>query len=420
MPTKTAPWEKTLRSNIKRDYGKGWGLRSMNGGTQLTRRWPEGGQSNGQLDIPWRSDHAFTIETAVRRAIDRIKAGEPVNAACTAVAGKDVTPDGINWQQILERFCAHLADRRASTMADKLSHVRKAIELLENGHPRPQDTGSLLRAYAAKHFAQCPPGGEGRKHHLKSVQQFLIFAASHCKTPERFAPADRDTVRALIGSRPVSTSENLTSPVQPGQLAALLDGIEAEGNTELWMLVALIGCYGLRPAEIATLHLVGDKLMVGPVKRNIHSMDATQKPRLVLPLEIPGRDDGARAKQLFASGLVKLPKLVATSITRLNAGNAGFKEVGRCVRNLLQRNKSWLALREVNPEIVPYSLRHGWAWRAHKAYDRPLSTRDAAALMGHSPAVHHQHYGRWIDEEGLVEAVAKLTATPLQADALGC
>jgi hypothetical protein len=26
--------------------------------------------------------------------------------------------------------------------------------------------------------------------------------------------------------------------------------------------------------------------------------------------------------------------------------------------------------------------------------------------MGHNPATHHRHYGKWTDETGLIEAVA--------------
>jgi len=55
----------------------------------------------------------------------------------------------------------------------------------------------------------------------------------------------------------------------------------------------------------------------------------------------------------------------------------------------------------------PYSLRHGYAWRGHKAYERSIHVRDLAALMGHYPATHHLHYGRWIDEVGLDEAAAR-------------
>ena len=49
------------------------------------------------------------------------------------------------------------------------------------------------------------------------------------------------------------------------------------------------------------------------------------------------------------------------------------------------------------------------AYRMHKSYDRPLSIRDAAALLGHTPQEHHASYGQWIDEAGLIEAVERIT-----------
>ena len=67
------------------------------------------------------------------------------------------------------------------------------------------------------------------------------------------------------------------------------------------------------------------------------------------------------------------------------------------------------------PGLTPYSLRHGWAWRAHKLYDRPLSIRDAAALMGHDAATHSRYYGSWVDEDDLRATVARLTATSKEA-----
>ena len=56
--------------------------------------------------------------------------------------------------------------------------------------------------------------------------------------------------------------------------------------------------------------------------------------------------------------------------------------------------------------LTPYSLRHGFAWRGHKSYSRSIPVRDLAALMGHNPATHHKHYGKWTDEQGLLESIS--------------
>ena len=38
----------------------------------------------------------------------------------------------------------------------------------------------------------------------------------------------------------------------------------------------------------------------------------------------------------------------------------------------LDRNTTWQSLKASNPELMPYSLRHGYAWRAAKYYLQPL------------------------------------------------
>ena len=74
-----------------------------------------------------------------------------------------------------------------------------------------------------------------------------------------------------------------------------------------------------------------------------------------------------------------------------------------------------------NRDLSPYSLRHGCAYRMHKSYDRSLSNRGAAALLGYTPQEHHASYGQWIDEAGLIEAVERITGagrTTLEGDTL--
>jgi integrase len=189
-----------------------------------------------------------------------------------------------------------------------------------------------------------------------------------------------------------------------------LDALRDEGKAELQLAVGLVGLFGLRPAELAVMRVDEEgRLRVGAqVKRNRWSMSRPKSERLVLPLDIPGREgEGARFLQLYASGLVKLPARILTTIER-----SEFKPVGEAFRKLLERNPIWQSLVAASPGLTPYSLRHGYAWRGHKSYAHSLSVRDLAALMGHTPVVHLQHYGKWTDEAGLIEAVARLNAGP--------
>ena len=67
--------------------------------------------------------------------------------------------------------------------------------------------------------------------------------------------------------------------------------------------------------------------------------------------------------------------------------------------------------------LVPYSLRHGFAWRGSQLYG--LSPRVMAQLCGHSLGIHVKHYGAWASEQEVAAAVAAAAArahpTPARA-----
>jgi len=317
--------------------------------------------------------------------------------------------DGLNWKQVANQFLESRADRRAATLGGLRFRVSNVQATLSQ-KPRPRDGRSLMRAYAAQHFAKCPPGGKGRKAHLGDVAALLEFAVTRCGADACWKPIEGEELRELIGAAERASGEELTRPIKPGQLAALLDALRDQGKAELQLAVGLVGLFGLRPAELAVLRVDEEgRLRVGAqVKRNRWSMSRPKSERLVLPLDIPGREgEGARFLQLYASGLVKLPARILTTIER-----GEFKPVGEAFRKLLERNPIWQSLVAASPGLTPYSLRHGYAWRGHKSYAHSLSVRDLAALMGHTPVVHLQHYGKWTDEAGLIDAVARLNAGP--------
>jgi len=235
----------------------------------------------------------------------------------------------------------------------------------------------------------------------------LNFAVNRCGADTCWKPIEGEELRELIGAADRPLGDELKRPIKPEQLAGLLDALEADGKAELRLAVGLVGLFGLRPAELSVLRVDDEgRLRVGAqVKRNRWSMNRPKSERLALPLDIPGREgEGARFLSLYDSGLVKLPPRILTTIER-----GEFKPVGEAFRKLLQYYPFWQSLVAANPGLTAYSLRHGYAWRGHKSYQQSLSVRDLSALMGHTPVVHLQHYGKWTDEKGLIEAVEKLT-----------
>jgi integrase len=244
---------------------------------------------------------------------------------------------------------------------------------------------------------------------LLDVARFLTFAVEQCGAPVRYMPPSRALINELVGSATTSASERLTPPIKPEDLAALLDQLEADSEHELRLAVGLVGLFGLRPAELAVLQVGEDgKGRVGQVKRNTTNMGAKGKsPRRLLPLDIAGREgEGDRLLQLYGSGLVKLPKSIRNQIAAVEVKDR-FQDVGREFAQLLRRYGPWRALVARCPGLTPYSLRHGYAWRAHCCSANPMHPRNAAALMGHNVATHLKHYGQWTDEASLEAAVER-------------
>lgn len=409
MP-KVDTWDSILRKQIKLEHGRGWSISPQSGKAKLTRRYPNGTRSSATLDIPWAPSSGSAINAAIaklRLVMDERGIGLLKDAYALVKAGSISSNsfDEVSWQAVADQFLASRSDRRKSTLGDLTYRVGNVLSTLE-AKPKPRDGRTLMRAYAAQHFSKCPPGGKGRQAHLGDVSALLDFAVDRCGLDARWRPLKGEELRELIGISERVMGDEVARPIKPEQLADLLDALERDGKPELQLAVGLVGLFGLRPAELAALRVREDgRLMVGSqVKRNRATMKRQKDERLALPLDIPGREgEGNRFLQLYDSGLVKLPPRVLTTIER-----GEFKPVGEAFRKLLERYPFWRSLVAANPGLTPYGLRHGYAWRGHKAYDAALSVRDLAALMGHTPAIHLQHYGKWTDEAGLIEAVQRL------------
>jgi len=419
-------WFQGLRRQIKHSCGPGWGIAERNGDCQLTRRFNEGRQHGNprqsvMLGTGWSATDSAAILTAVcsvKELVDsrhcslaEAKALWSAREAAPATSSKPVADQG--WPLVVEEFIASRANRRGTTLKDLNCHMQRVLETLDR-KPRPRDGSQLMRSYATQHFAQCRPGGSGRVTQLNNVSGLLRFAVKHFGYDQRWLPLDREEVRELIGVDDRPTEDALTPPLMPEDLGNLLDAMRADDKAGLMLATALVGLYGLRPAELGALVVEdGDLKVRSTVKRNSKTLGQRVKaPRLVQPLDIPGREgEGQRMLALWRSGMVQLPAALLKRINEVDT--KGWKPVGDEFRQQLERYKPWQSLVAKHPGLTPYSLRHGWAWRAHKAYDRPMAIRDAAALMGHSPQVHHSTYGRWVDDAGLKDAVAKLQTTSL-------
>ena len=419
-----ATWDKLLRRQLKLQYGSGLRLRGKNSSTQFGVRG--GGDDPGQwvvLPFEFVPSNAQAISGAVAKLLLTMNEQQVgLREAHSRCFSEAMTPEKktalatgnryVEWEAVARSFLESRADNRGNTKTDTASRIHKALLTL-NTKPEPRDGASLMRAYAKIHFEGTTPGGQGRKRALGDVAALLHFAVQKHGAGACWLPLEGEERNRLVGTRDIANIED-TIPIKPNQLAGLLDDLQLRGKDELWLAVALVGLFGLRPAELALLQVREGKLFVGNgVKRNPQTKRVPKPPRTTRPLDIEGRfGEGVKVLQLYSSGRLKLPDSIQTQIDKCvnKRGEVitdkGLKCVGDSFRQLLDRDPHWEQLNGLYG-LTPYALRHGYAWRAHKCGAVQMHVRDAASLMGHDPRTHMKHYGRWVDEQGLDDALAK-------------
>ena len=409
MP-KRRTWEDDIKDMLRREHGAGWRLREQSGKAQLTQLLERDGQKrkSGDLGIEWSASNQTEILNAVGRVVELVTSEPPMplRDALKLVKTAPVSKGGaVDWSEIeiqYEQFRVGSGQaKKANYEANERYRIKRCLALLGQKKHAPSDGPSLMRAYTTTHLLDVASGGSGRKRNLLDVARFLNFAVKRCGADKRWLPLQGEELSELIGIR--EEAEEDTPPIKPEQLLDLLESLYE--NSELRLAVALVGLFGLRPSELMELEVRDGHLYVGETKRNRHSAAKAKGKRLALPLdlnELP--EEGSRVLKQLESGLIKLP----TSIR--NAKD--YKACGDYFRQYLDRHSYWVSLKEKIDGLRPYSLRHGYAWRGAKYYDRSIPIRDLAALMGHTVKTHMKHYGKWTDDAGLMASVQAITKAP--------
>jgi integrase len=156
--------------------------------------------------------------------------------------------------------------------------------------------------------------------------------------------------------------------------------------------------FGLRPAELKGLELRQQgRALVAVVAHEKRTSKGKGGPRSVPAVPPSGwpADCHELLRRWEAHGLPQ------TLVAMPSPGERLAKQLER-----LHQQKA--AQGQLRPDLVPYGLRHAFALRL--GVDLGLSVREAAELMGHSPAVHLSTYGRQLDRPKLLDKVAGLVA----------
>lgn len=419
MASKRTPsWVVAMRKGLAGLNGEGWTVRDIRGRIQLSVRFADGQRTSLVLDIPWAgTSQADLLSTAARLKTLMLEKGLGLREAYGLLVGsKDMVTEAgeLNWGEVVRRFEQFKVGSGAVKPSNWQEMYRPVMDqalAALTASPRPVNSKILLERLVAAHGGD--PGSRGRQLRLQYTAQLLRFAVAQCAADRRWEPPA--SLKPYVGIR--GKGKEFTTPIKDHQVVRLLAGI---ANPQWRRAVALVACFGLRGVELAYIHPRGALLHCSYRKRTERCPEGT-RPRDIVGLDPDGLA-GLSANllaQLAEQGAAALPEAVRSP-----------ERAGQALGQFLGRQRIWRELVEetsvipstdgAGQALVPYSLRHGYALRAHELYGH--SPRATAALMGHSLKTHSDTYGAWTDREvieNVLERTKAVAARRQLARALG-
>ena len=314
-------------------------------------RWPD------PAAVPEEGEAGRLTPVVIQRLVDQLRA---------AVVGEKVSPS--TWQRMYEpcltRLVAAAGERQWADDSELLSSVL-----------RQWQPNSRARQMAHDRFRQLWRQTSWSWPDEVAVLRGNGKAAANPEGVRSFTDAEITELRARL-----QRSSRLT----PADLVA-------------WDCLI---CFGIRPKELQGLDLAQmDGLLMARVSHSKKSSKGSSGARQVPAVPPAG----------WPVDCVEL--LGRWKRYGLPPGMVAARSPGEVMAQQLARLKLSKPV-EINlpAELSPYGLRHAFALRLGQQL--ALHVREAAELMGHSPQVHLQTYGRRLDQPGLL---AKVRERALQA-----
>lgn len=389
-------WVQALRTLLRRELGPAWCVVEQRGKTKLNVRLDDGTRAYATLPISWEAASARAIQDAVEEVARLVRKGRTLKAAVeivsrTAERGAAAPAAARNdsshlllecWKGFGDFKVSQSGQIKANTW--KTVYARTEKRLMQVLHAT--DAKSLLEMAAAA----WEPGSRSRQIALQHLSSMLRWGVEEGRLPaEAWEPPSQ--LNRFLGDR--SVKKEPRTPLDDEQILQLLAALPVDSKhprdreaARRWSFAfQLMAAYGLRPVEIHHLRIETKgkrRLWCDYCKR---SGGGVTKPRTLRALH-PEWEKEWRLLERITAGEALPP-----------AGGG----VAEAARRYLMRQPVWKPMAAAG--CTPYSFRHGWALRCHTQYPL-ISTRIAAEVMGHSPAVHSDVYGSWTDDRVIDDA----------------
>ena len=406
---KSPKWVATTRQLIKSNHGFGWSISGWERNnkliTKVVYRYQNGSRNSILVDLNWSSDNSdkminLVVELAElmqERNVDLPKAYELINGGKISKGIKNE----INWFALKEEFInEERGNRRDTTKRDLKKRLERTLQAL-NTKPLPRNAEQLFKNYADLFFDRnMPKGGFGRKRNMGDLRAFLNWAVLEKKyLGVEWLPLTSKQYAKYVGAVPKGKKKNRTrEPILTADFEMLLEALKRENKHGLRAICVLSGVYGIRISEIAGMNIKDGKVEITTLKQNVKTMIEEPHTRIVEPLNLPNYPKlGEEIIADLESGKIKFPDPILRAIAKSD-DEKGYKEIGERFGKMINRFWFWKELKTKYINLVPYSFRHSFAWRASMETTPALPLRTICSYMGHDQKTHLTYYGKWSND----------------------
>tara|TARA_B100001250_G_scaffold391677_1_gene392811 strand:- start:71 stop:1312 length:1242 start_codon:yes stop_codon:yes gene_type:complete len=412
LARKTLPWEKSLRDALRGQCGKGWTCQNKRGKIQVQIIFDDGHRTALTTELIWEGSNHIPFLGLCERLQDLMVSQHLGIAEAYKLIDKAEIKtnksDELAWRNVIDKYKESKINSGEVTKRtwEKNQQLRmnRCLEVLE-ALPRPINAKELLEKIIKKYPTAA--GKTGRRRQVQDVADLLRFAVSECGVPTRWMPPEKQFLTKLIG---VNKEKEDSTAIKDEQVIRLLASID---DPQMKNAIGLMACFGLRGVEVGNIQANGATLYCTYRKKTARKPEGT-KPRDIVGLDPIGLE--GLSNQLLA-------KLRKEGNKCLPLGCRDKEDAGYYIGDFLKDHPMWRTLvKETanNPRssgqgnaLTPYSLRHGYSYRASEIYG--MSDRISAANMGHSLQTHNAHYGQWFDKSDIEKTLEKVKAVQKRA-----
>ena len=412
MARKTLAWEKSLRDLLRGECGKGWTCQNKRGKIQVQIIFDDGARTALTTDLIWEGSNSVVFIRLCKQ-LQRLMVSQHLGLAeayqlIDRKKIKTTKSNDLAWKNVIDKYKDSKISSGEITKNtwEKNQQLRmtRCLEVLE-AQPKPISAKELLEKIIKKYPTAA--GKTGRRRQVQDVADLLRFAVSECGAPTRWLPPEKQFLTKLIG---VNKEKEDSTAIKDEQVIRLLASID---DPLMKNAIGLMACFGLRGVEVGNVQANGKTLYCTYRKKTARKPEGT-KPRDIVGLDPIGLE--GLSNQLLA-------KLKKEGNKCLPIGCRNKEGAGYAIGDFLKDHPMWRKLVKETANsprasgqgnvLMPYSLRHGYSYRASEVYG--MSDRIAAANMGHSLQTHNAHYGQWFDKSDIEKTLAKVQAVQERA-----